>query len=421
MQVDAVAAADSLWGIDLEQSISIYKEVIDEDSSNRYALNQLAHALRTSTRYRESIEVFTRLIHTPEYGSDVLFFIADAYFHQGDFASGLDFLHQSIDAGFTNLYHSGPYRMAILRNSAYFPELKKTSGFKQIMEKIALRPFDLIVQYSSWSPDGNQLVIQAALFGSGSYDLWLYNLSNSALERLTYTRESEMAPKWSPKGDWIVFHRANLYGGAKELYLITADGTKEKQLTNQKILLGNKSFPNWTVNGSKVIFVSELDSVNHDIYQIDIETGNTQRLTNSVGHKSNPSINEFQELIYDVQLTDDSYSIVKEDIKTGTRSVLNHHNWWWTPVWIADTKILAGYYDTGATMLNRLMVINSDGSDKKYITAYGEDAWFPAVSADGTKVAFAVPENAFFMGGSILGIIDLINGERETINLEIKN
>ncbi|WP_430968265.1 hypothetical protein [Spongiimicrobium sp. 2-473A-2-J] len=410
--VSAVAEGDSLWTIDLDKSIAIFQGVVKKDTSNSYALNQLAHAYRASNDHEKAIAVFEKLAVTPEYRNTVFFFIADAYLKLGDFESGVRYLEKSVESGFTNLYNSGFTDLATISSSPYYEALKTKEAFKKLLRKIRALPFSPQVQYLDWSPNGEELIMQAALNGSGSYDLYVYNLKHRALRRLTYTRENEMAPKWSPDGKWIVFHRSELYSGGKELFLIRSDGSEEKKLTDQKGLKGTKSFPCWSFDGNRVVFVNQDGPDANDLYTVDITEKTYTRLTRSKGIKSNPTINKDGLVVYDVQLSQNSYSLVKLDMNTGESALLTQKNWWWTPVWIpGGNSLVTGYYETGATMRNQLAMMDQDGLNKRIITNYGEDAWFPSPSPDGRKIAFAAPVNPFFMGGSTLKILDLASGE----------
>lgn len=410
--VSAVAEGDSLWTIDLDKSIAIFREAVKKDASNPYALNQLAHAYRASKNYAKAIEIFEQLSTTPEYRNTVFFFLADAYLRLNDFESGMHYLEKSVESGFTNLYNSGFTDLAIISSSPYYDALKTKKRFKKLQEKLRALPFSPQVQYLDWSPSGEELIMQAALNGSGSYDLYIYNLKHRDLRRLTYTRENEMAPKWSPNGKWIVFHRSELYSGGKELFLIRPDGSEEKKLTDQEGLKGIKSFPCWSMDGKEVIFVNQDAPDANDLYKVDIAHKVYTRLTHSKGIKSNPTINKNGLVVYDVQLSQNSYSLVKLDTGTGESVVLTRKNWWWTPIWMRDgNTLVSGYYATGATTRNQLALMDRDGATKKIITDYSVDAWFPAPSPDGRKIAFASPVNPFFRGGSSLKILDLDSGE----------
>ncbi len=419
MQIKSVVEGDSLWNIDIERSIQIYRKTLHHDPTNDYARNQLAHAYRVSEQYNLAINEFVDLVETPEYGHEVLFYIADAYFSLRQFEAGISYLEKSIDSGFNNLYNSGFSKLSTILSSDYYDELKENSHFRRLYDKIQLLPFDPIIQYTSWSPDADKLVMQASFSGGGSYDLYVYDFVTKDLQRLTYTRESEMAPKWSPDGLWIAFHRAGLYSGAKELFLIRPDGTMERNLTDQDGLAGNKSFPTWSHDSDRIIFVSEQQAKQHDLYQVTVDGTQYTRLTDSRGMKSNPCLSPDNVLIYDVQLTDNSYSIEQYDLNTEITTTLTTKNWWWTPVWINEGRqVLCGYYEVGASRLNQLVVMNADGSNVQSITDYGIDAWFPSPSATGSKIAFASPINPYFEGGAILKIIDLESGQIEDLILQ---
>ena len=415
--IHAVADADRLWDKDIQQSINLYLQETEVNPGNHYALNQLAHAYRSIKEYQKSIQVFKKLLDNTVYQAEVSYFLADNHFQLKEFDQGLSYLEKQTNIGFHDLYNSGFHHLSELRSSDYYEELILNQRFRKLIERVAECPFKSSVQYSSWSPDGNKLVVQAALRGSGSYDLYIYNFEAFTLRRLTFTRENEMAPKWSPDGAWIAFHRAGVYGGFREIYLIRPDGSEEKQLSTQEKLPGNKAYPAWFPDGKHLLFVKEGHDANQ-IYKVDTAGKEYISLTTAKGNKSNPTVNSNNELLYDIQLNDSSYSIASVDLTNGVEKRLTSKHWWWTPTWINDDKqVLCGFYAHGSVKLNRLAIMNADGSEKRILTAYGTDSWYPSVSPDGTRIAVASPVYPFFRGGSTLDIIDIETGDYNSIEL----
>ncbi len=90
------------------------------------------------------------------------------------------------------------------------------TGSKQITQ-------DLIVGFSSWSPDGTQLMIEV-LEGDTKH-LYLINRNSMGLTRLTNSTGYDQNPKWSPDGKYILFKRDQT-----KLVRIDADGSNETLL-----------------------------------------------------------------------------------------------------------------------------------------------------------------------------------------------
>jgi len=83
---------------------------------------------------------------------------------------------------------------------------------RQIINQVGKRParaMNTVVEDGgiAWSPNNNQVVFTAAL-EADSGDLYLLDLGNDKLERLTAKYAQDISPTWSPRGDWIVFEEA---------------------------------------------------------------------------------------------------------------------------------------------------------------------------------------------------------------------
>jgi Tol biopolymer transport system component len=98
----------------------------------------------------------------------------------------------------------------------------------------------------AWSPDGKRI----AFVGSyeGNSDLGVWN-NDQSIQRITRSSRVELTPAWSPDGTRIVFAAGTLQ--RFELFVINADGTGERQLTQD---LGQAFRPEWSPDGQKIVF-----------------------------------------------------------------------------------------------------------------------------------------------------------------------
>ena len=107
------------------------------------------------------------------------------------------------------------------------------------------RPFELLGEHPSWSPDGGMLVAKACRPECG---LWIANWDNTNPRRLT-DEGTDGLPAWSPLGDKIAFSRN--VGRNVDIYLIDPDGANLTRLTTAP---GNDSVPAWTPDGRQLVF-----------------------------------------------------------------------------------------------------------------------------------------------------------------------
>ena len=91
----------------------------------------------------------------------------------------------------------------------------------------------------SWSPRGDKIAFTMRQ-GYGNYDLYIYDISQMSITRLTRDDGKNENPSWSPDGRFIVF--GSNRSGKNELYIMAADGSGQRSLGS---IAGESSMPNW--------------------------------------------------------------------------------------------------------------------------------------------------------------------------------
>ncbi len=102
------------------------------------------------------------------------------------------------------------------------------------------------------SPDGAYLVFTGS--GKGGSDLFLMNLKDYRVSRLTETDAYEIQPRFSPDGKMVVYSARNPAGDENapwHLYLIEIDRPSPKRLTEGDCADSN---PIWTPDGRRLVF-----------------------------------------------------------------------------------------------------------------------------------------------------------------------
>jgi TolB protein len=79
-----------------------------------------------------------------------------------------------------------------------------------------------------WSPDGRYLLVSAG--PPGDKDIFNIDLQANTIARLT-SGGNNNSPSFSPDGQYIAYNSLR-NGGQADIYIISADGTDERQLTN---------------------------------------------------------------------------------------------------------------------------------------------------------------------------------------------
>jgi len=116
---------------------------------------------------------------------------------------------------------------------------------------------DLVVLGSpAWSPDARKIVF-TGVDKSGSSDLYIWDIVDSNLVRLTNDLYDERDPEWSPRGDKIVFSSDRTPFGEQGKYnLFFYDLSTHDVLY---LTYGNESYtsPRWSGDGRSLIFTSD--------------------------------------------------------------------------------------------------------------------------------------------------------------------
>ena len=92
----------------------------------------------------------------------------------------------------------------------------------------------------AWSPRGDKIVFTMRVNDSG-YKLFVFNLNNSEVSRLTYNDGKDENPSFSPDGRFITFSSTKNY--KSEVYILAIDGSGLRKLTD---LPGSSTSPNWS-------------------------------------------------------------------------------------------------------------------------------------------------------------------------------
>ena len=113
-------------------------------------------------------------------------------------------------------------------------------------------------------------------------------------QRLTNNPRDDRYPSWSPDGKRIIFsskrdgHFRGESGITSEIYVMDADGGNPQRLTENR---KNDKDPSWSPDGKRIAFSSDRkgDLQNFEIYVMDADGGNEQRLTENRRFDEDPS------------------------------------------------------------------------------------------------------------------------------------
>ena len=145
----------------------------------------------------------------------------------------------------------------------------------------------------SWSPDGKRIAFDSNRDGPFNWEIYVMDADGGNLQNLTNNPDDDgwpddRYPSWSPDGQRIVFsarrdgHVENKFAVTYEIYVMDSDGGNQQRLTENR---KNDESPSWSPDGQRIVFESDRkgEFENYDIYVMDSDGGNLQKLTNTRG------------------------------------------------------------------------------------------------------------------------------------------
>ncbi len=273
-----------------------------------------------------------------------------------------------------------------------------------------------------FSPDGTKIVFASSRIGSKD-DIWVMDASGANPVRITDLSGGAESPDWQPLGseppvpverpkkienDLIVFS-SNRIGpgnpeGDAEIFVMTAIGTKLKQLTFNNGLADLS--PAWSPFGKKIAF-SRLPpggTTNSDIFTMNPDGTGLRRLTSSIEPDSNPIHSPNARRIAWVRRIATGASsdadILAMDVDGANKvNLTNSVEEEDSPTWGVDSRRLAFVRYVGVCCVNPdIFIMDADGSNQVNITNTSEetDEIEPAWSPNGKKIAFARRDSTSF-------------------------
>ena len=147
----------------------------------------------------------------------------------------------------------------------------------------------------SWSPDGKRIAFASDREKTPLiFDIYVMDADGSDPQKLTENPMDDTDPSWSPDGKRIVFrarrdgHFENKFAITYEIYVMDVDGRNQQRLTENR---KNDWSPSWSPDGERIAFASDRkgEFENFEIYVMDVDGGNQQRLTNNRVWDMDPS------------------------------------------------------------------------------------------------------------------------------------
>ena len=139
----------------------------------------------------------------------------------------------------------------------------------------------------AWSPDGDRIAFVRTQEDNDDIFVLRFlgggRVSNDfEVIRLTQQESNEGSPNWSPDALNLAF--VSYRDGDGEIYSMSADGSKQRQLTNNA---ADDLTPDWSSDGRRIAFVSHVYGQS-EIFIMNADGSDQQRLTNNSAEDHSP-------------------------------------------------------------------------------------------------------------------------------------
>jgi TolB protein len=225
------------------------------------------------------------------------------------------------------------------------------------------------------SPDGATIAFSSQ---NGGTERDIFTVSSDGSNRIQLTDAAlaggeSIDPEWSPDGSKIVFYSDR--NGQFDIWVMDADGSNPIALTDT----GDNAFPSWSPDGTQIVFASNRDG-NFEIYVMNADGSDETRLTTTAAAELNPSFSpDGTRIAFDANrdAVDQDVYVMDADGTDPVRLTTSAGDDSF-PAWSPDGLLLAfsSEQDGPAT----IWIMDADGSNQTQVSQGGQDffaTWTP--------------------------------------------
>ncbi len=267
-------------------------------------------------------------------------------------------------------------------------------------------------------------------------EIYLMDAKGENETRLTFNAARVYEPRFSPDGLKIAFNRDDYCGN--NVWVMNADGTNQNSISpgegyvwsrdsrklaynfNNSIYISNSDGsgkrllttlgffgyygPTWSPDGTKLAFIASEGTNKYDVYTINADGTNRQKLTNTLTTKYEVSWSPDGAWIaytqHDGTRLEKVFAMHPDG--SGLRQLSTQDAYYYNLSWMPDSKKVLVVNDPSQGSSINLLDVN--GGQPFRVTNNGTAYdWGPAVSADGVTIAFASNDGLFIVNSDGTG------------------
>jgi TolB protein len=271
----------------------------------------------------------------------------------------------------------------------YVAVLLTVTGCAHAQEKQAVRPVVLLSEknvenaYPRLSADGKSVLYQSDR--TGKWQLYVFDLLTRQNTQLTNGSANNNFPDWSADNEWIAF--VSDRNGNEEVYVMKRDGSNTRRLTDDP---ARDIHPYFSPDGKYLLFNSTRGNGSLDIYRFTLESGKTERITNTERNETCARYSTDMKFITFLGNDDVSDDICMMDMATGVTTNITgdpgiRDGW---PMFSGDGKWI--YYSSMQPGPFCVFRISPDGMQRQQLTyaRNGEEDARAFIATNNTKLIY---------------------------------
>ena len=218
----------------------------------------------------------------------------------------------------------------------------------------------------------------------------LTNTHGMGLRSLTNSKEISLLPRWSPDSTKLIYTTVGNRGTTIWMHNVLKNKADELRRGEDGVTSGGT----WYGNGSRVVATISMNA-NVDLYDIDIESGKTQRLTRHSSIDTAPTLSPDNRNLVFVSDRTGREQIYMRDMESGSIYRLTFDGFSNSdPVWSPDgTRIV---FSRSVNGRNQIFLMDPFGDDYQQLTFGRFDSEKPTWSPDGRQIVFAADRTGIF-------------------------